>query len=80
MKLLSGRRATCVLQTLPNVFALQPKTDYQKLISHSVTELSQKIRAKTERQMCEAFDYAELRLKQKIDISRKEKTNNHADE
>lgn len=63
MKLLSGRRAAGVLQALPNVFTLQPSTNYQKLISHSTTELSQKIRAKTERQMREAFGYAELRLK-----------------
>ncbi|NLJ51323.1 MAG: hypothetical protein GX342_04125 [Alcaligenaceae bacterium] len=59
MKLLSERKLSEVLQMLPDIFTLQPTTDYQALISHSASELSRKTSLRTNSQMSKAYKHAE---------------------
>lgn len=63
MKLRTMRRAAQVLRTLPDLFVLQPSSDYQKMISHSTAELTRKTRERSERQMMKAFERADLMIK-----------------
>lgn len=69
MSSLLGRRMAVVLQTLPNVFMLQPTTNYQSLISHSTLELSKKTWELTARQMKSAMTNAESKTKNARKIS-----------
>lgn len=56
------RKGSRIIRALPDLYTLQPQTNYQNLISHSSRELMQKAHAKTTKQMQHALNYAEQRL------------------
>ena len=57
-----GRRGAAVIRTLPDVFMLQPSSNYQALISHSTQELTSKSQKLISNQMQSAFNYAERKV------------------
>lgn len=63
MSLFLGRRGAAVIRALPDVFILQPSSNYQALISHSAQELTVKSQKLVSKQMRSAFSYAGRRVK-----------------
>lgn len=56
MKIVMKRSVLGALQALPDIFELQPSTDYQALISHSAAEVTHKAWNATGRQFHDAID------------------------
>lgn len=46
-----------IIKALPDVYTIQPSTDYQRLISHSSTELNAKAWGRTAAQMRRAIEH-----------------------
>ena len=63
MSMFLGRRGAAVIRALPDVFMLQPSSNYQALISHSTQELTAKSQKLVSNQMRTAFNYAERKVK-----------------
>lgn len=63
MSLFSGRSIVDAVRALPDIFMLQPSSNYQALTSHSTQELAEKTQALTVNQMQKAFKYADRRIK-----------------
>jgi len=63
MSLFTGRKILNLIRVLPDIFKLQPTTDYQALFSHDTHELSAKTSAMTANQMRSAFRYADTLIK-----------------
>lgn len=61
MKFKIVRHAKGVLLSLPDVFNVQPETDYQILISHSANEVASKAWERTGTQLRQAFKTIEKR-------------------
>ncbi|MDY0035745.1 MAG: hypothetical protein RBS05_07560 [Zoogloea oleivorans] len=62
------RRAGRVIVHLPDVYRLQPESDYQALISHSPSEIVAKAWGRTGKQMIQALKSVEKRFP---DVKRK---------
>lgn len=61
MKFTLKSRFLKVLRTLPDIYQLQPETDYQALISHSQREVTLKAWRRTGKQMRTATRHFEER-------------------
>lgn len=65
MSFFSRRRSVAVMRSLPDVFMLQPSSNYHALISHSTQELGAKSQKLVSNQMKMAFNYADRKIKNK---------------